>query len=160
MFLKGHNIKMKTQILELLAALCVSLAPVTRLLSPPPDSPQLSCWLSEDGLRRTLSAFDKFKAERKETIRFQTLVKSIESGDEMYKVPWLFEFVRQLPLANAGRLDQGALPHQHAGQLAPRAERARCDARGVSASGPHQRGRGALRLPPSGPASRISGADC
>jgi hypothetical protein len=42
------------------------------------------CWISEEGRTRTLKAFDVFKKERAERLRFQRLVHSLSSHDDTY----------------------------------------------------------------------------
>ena len=54
-FLAGTNLKLSCQILDMLAALC---------------------WINEEGRTRTLKAFDAFKIEHAERLRFQRLVHS------------------------------------------------------------------------------------
>lgn len=68
-FLAGTNLKLSCQILDMLAALC---------------------WISEEGRVRTLKAFDTFKQEQAERLRFQRLVHSLSSPDDVYKAKVLF----------------------------------------------------------------------
>lgn len=68
-FLAGTNLKLSCQILDMLAALC---------------------WINEQGRARTLKAFDTFKAEQAERLRFQRLVHSLASPDDLYKAKVLF----------------------------------------------------------------------
>lgn len=68
-FLAGTNLKLSCQILDMLAALC---------------------WINEEGRARTLKAFDAFKVEHAERLRFQRLVHSLSSPDDIYKAKVLF----------------------------------------------------------------------